>query len=611
MILVLLRNRTSYFRPYRHYFVAIYAAFLVFPIRELLTIFIPAQFPPRFSVEVLIVPAISIAMLWGHLATRLYLYPIPFSLKQAFTKPSKPIHFGFLLYTVPMVTILAAVFLLPGAVQDIPVKAAYFLSQDSSPTPRLSAEFLAIGVTVLIAFVSYPFTVLVIIRSQLKDPEVRYALRTISTSFGVISALIFVVNASASLGFNLASLAYSASVALLAIVDRAFSRPNFLKAFLGLVPGLESRYAGKRPDMRVLIYKKEEEKFGPLARFVNEGVNQDSLVVYFYRGDAMVVRDGLSREGFASKQPLMKRNLRFTPFSSLYEDEERLDEEAALTFISGLKAEAKALGKNGLRIIVDYEEHSERSYSRFVDHLADPRWTSTGHYVWVLMAFSEEAFRGQESTLTLLRSKIDTLDLSDVVDTFSKSVGLSHSDIAGKKILLEYDPLSEYERILKSLLSEAYSNFERSVVFTRKDSPVYAALGEQTGAKMFLLTPRVSYPRVEEENRVLLPVYDSSLQLDALNKTIEAYAGASFTIIFDGISHFIFTLGPDRALSLVRQAMELMVSSKVTAVFLINGNAHDKKTVSSFENLFDIEIFCSAGTRVPRVRRSLSLEASR
>jgi hypothetical protein len=99
--------------------------------------------------------------------------------------------------------------------------------------------------------------------------------------------------------------------------------------------------------------------------------------------------------------------------------------------------------------------------------------------------------------------------------------------------------------------------------------------------------------------------------LDALNKTIQAYAGASFTIIFDSISHFIFTLGPDRALSLVRQAMELMISSKVTAVFLMNEGAHEQKTISIFANLFDMEIFCEAGARIPRIKKSVSLEAIR
>jgi hypothetical protein len=104
----------------------------------------------------------------------------------------------------------------------------------------------------------------------------------------------------------------------------------------------------------------------------------------------------------------------------------------------------------------------------------------------------------------------------------------------------------------------------------------------------------------------LLPTYDTSLLLDALNKTIEAYSGSSFTIIFDNISHFVFTLGPERTYSLVRQALELMTSDKITAIFSMNSKAHEQKITSTFENMFDIEILCESGSRVPEVRKKIA-----
>jgi hypothetical protein len=108
---------------------------------------------------------------------------------------------------------------------------------------------------------------------------------------------------------------------------------------------------------------------------------------------------------------------------------------------------------------------------------------------------------------------------------------------------------------------------------------------------------------MENENLFLLPTYDTSLLLDALNKTIEAYSGSSFTIIFDNISHFVFTLGPERTYSLVRQALELMVSDKITAFFSMNSKAHDQKVLSTFENMFDVEVIYETGARNPEVRR--------
>ena len=124
---------------------------------------------------------------------------------------------------------------------------------------------------------------------------------------------------------------------------------------------------------------------------------------------------------------------------------------------------------------------------------------------------------------------------------------------------------------------------------------------------MLLLTTKVSKPSIEKENLVLLPAYDSSLILDSLDKTIETYAAAHFTVIFDDITHMIFMLGQERAYGLVRQALELMVSDKVTAIFLMNLKAHDHKMISIFESLFDIEIESRPEARVPEVRKKVSM----
>ena len=609
MILHLRKNSTSYFRPYRNYFIAIYCAFLLFPIREVSVIFLQSTLVVQVSTHAMVAGAITIAMLWGDLATRLYVYPGRFSVRYALTKPRRAIDYVFILYTLPMVATLVGSFILPGAIADTPVKATYPLSNTTSVTVGIGANLLALASIVIVAFVGYPFFVLVRLRSLLKDREVRYALRVIAVCFGIISALLLILD-SGTFGVNISGLGHLVSVSLLFVVGRAFSKPSFLKSFLRVTPSLEPRYAYQREDMRVLIYRRGGEKFVPISRFVRDGISQDGLVAYFYKGDAEEIMDGLASNGLDIRQSMMKRSLRLIPFTSLYQSEGVLDEEAALGYWVGLVEEVRALGKSSLKLVVDYEDHSERPYTKFISHLTDSRWATPDHFVNVLMAFSDTAFQGQETALTLLESKIASTKLSDANDTFSRTVGLSHSEITGKKILLEYDPGSDYEKVINSLLGESASNFERAAIFTRRDSPLYPVVAKQPGMKIFILTSRVSYPR-KEESHVLLPAYDSSLLLDAINKTIEAYEGTNCTIIFDGISHYIFTLGPDRTLSLVRQGLELMVSDKVTAVFLLNAGAHDQKTISTFENLFDLELVSREGARIPEVKRRLILAAER
>src|SRR5207237_3639014 len=103
------------------------------------------------------------------------------------------------------------------------------------------------------------------------------------------------------------------------------------------------------------------------------------------------------------------------------------------------------------------------------------------------------------------------------------------------------------------------------------------------------------------------PAYIYLYRLDAFNKTINSHACSSFTIIFDNISHLVLTLGPERTYSLVRQALELMISDKITAIFSMNSKAHDQKIMSTFENMFDLELVCEAGRSVPAIRKKITV----
>jgi MEDS: MEthanogen/methylotroph, DcmR Sensory domain len=610
MVLFLIREPLSYFRPYKSYFVAIYAFFNAFPISQLVLVFYPEADLIRLTTQAFAASAAIIATLWGLLVTKLYFYPEKFSLRSALANPRKPMHLAYLLYLVPMVFLVVLTIADPTSIDPSPSRQAFYVLDNASfEAVGLSSFLLSIAAVVIIAFTLYSFVVLSRLRSQLRDREVRGALRVIARCFAAIATLLLFGYSSASFGYSLLGLVHFVSVILLVIAVTAFKRPTFLRSFLGLVPSLGPNPVVMRGDQIVLIYGNSDTKVNPIARFVNEGVNQQNRVLYYHSNDEASVREELSRNGVDVKHNLTKGNLRLPSIDSLYQGENLLDEEAAIGQIQELVNETKALGKTGLRIVIDYSDTTKRPYQKFVNHIADPRWSTPDHYAQVMMTFADRAFEDEKPTLELLKSKIPVIDLTESSDVFSRTVGLSHDEIAGQKILLEYDPLSGYERILRSLATEATSNFERVILFTRKDSPIHSAMENEPGLKMFVLTSRVSYPKVESENVVLIPAFDSSLILDSVNKTIEAYSSTPFTIIFDNISHQIFTLGTERAHSFVRQALELMVSDRITGVFLLNYPAHDQKTVSMFEELFDLELMSRPGARIPEVKKKLSLTA--
>jgi len=606
MILSLVRDPLSYFQSYKNYFVAIYLAFLSFPASDLVFIFSPDLAWMRIATLAFVTSGASIAMLWGFVSTRLYLYPEPLTLKRIFSSPFRPIFLIYAIYLVPMILGILVAWIVPSAILTDPSnQVTYVLEGVMLPSATIGPILLGIGGVLVTAFTCYPLAVLSRLRSQLKDKEVRRALMIIASAFGAISFSLLISMALSFQGYSIRGSANLLSVLLIVVAVRAFRKPTFLKAFLGVVPSLESSPTATRYDQMILIHTASDEKFGSFSKYIVDSVSQRNRVIYFHQADEATIREGLSRQGIDVTRYTLKGSLRLLTMGSIYPRKGLLD-ETPLELVKELLLEAKTLGNEGLSVILDYDDFAVRPLQKFVQHLTDPRWTSPDHSLHVLMAFDSTVFRGEEAFLAQLESKIRTLDLSESTDTFSSTVGLSHEEIAGRKILLEFDPQSDDDRIFKSLLGESASHFERTVVFTRKGRPVYSLALRQPAARIFVLTSRVSYPKVENENLVLLPSYDTSLILDALNKTIEAYAGSSFTIVFDSITHFVFTLGPERTYSLVRQALELMISNKITAIFAMNSKAHDQKTMSTFEGMFDLEIIDELGKGVPQIRKKLA-----
>ena len=608
MVLFLIREPLSYFRPYKNYFIAIYAFFNAFPISQLVLVFDADPTPIRLSTQAFSASAAVIATLWGLLVTKLYFHPEVFSIRTAFKDFRRPIHLAFILYLVPMVLLVVTTATDPTSIDpSMGRQAFYVLDNTRSQAVGLSSFLLTIAATVIVFFTVYSFIVLSRLRSQLRDQEVRGALQIIARCFAAISGLLLFGYSSASFGYSLLGMVNLTCVVLLVVAVTAFKRPTFLRAFLGLVPSLGPNPAVLRGDQIVLVYENEQSRMTSISRFVNEGLNQQERVLYFHSNSDSSAREELARNGVDVKSNLTKRALQLPSIESLYQGANFLDEEAAIGQVEVEISDTRALGKNGLRIVVEYDETLKRPYQNFVNHVTDPRWATPDHYVKVMMTFNIRAFENEQPTLSLLKSKVPVIVLTESSDAFSRTVGLSHDVMAGQKILLEFDPLSSYEKILRSLATEAASNFERVVLFTRMDSPIHSIMADEAGLKMFVLTSKVSYPKVESENVVLIPAFDSSLILDSINKTIEAYASNPFTIIFDNISHQIFTLGTERAHSFVRQALELMVSNSITGIFLMNYPAHDMKTVSMFENLFDLELISRPGARIPEVRKKVSL----
>jgi len=174
---------------------------------------------------------------------------------------------------------------------------------------------------------------------------------------------------------------------------------------------------------------------------------------------------------------------------------------------------------------------------------------------------------------------------------FSKTLGLNHKQLVGRKILLEFDPASHCEKAIQDFVDEALANTEQIIVFTRKSSSIYSSLREEKTVKFFCLTQQFSIPKESSENEVLLPSGDTSLMLSVLDKTLKAYPQSAINVVFDSLSDLVLSIGFDKTYLFLKYAVEILASTKNTALFLLNQTAHDPKVTSSLRSLFSDQIF--------------------
>jgi len=169
---------------------------------------------------------------------------------------------------------------------------------------------------------------------------------------------------------------------------------------------------------------------------------------------------------------------------------------------------------------------------------------------------------------------------------FSKTFDLNHQQMVGRRILLEFDPASNYEKAIQDFATEALAHLEPIVIFTRRGSAIHSSLGEQTAVKFFCLTQQVSSPKEFSENEMLLPSNDTSLMLDVFDKTLKAHPQGVVNVVFDSLSDLVLSVGFEKTYRFMRYAVEMLASPRNTVLFLLNQNAHDPKVTSSLRGLF-------------------------
>lgn len=187
-------------------------------------------------------------------------------------------------------------------------------------------------------------------------------------------------------------------------------------------------------------------------------------------------------------------------------------------------------------------------------------------------------------------------------DVFSTTLGLKHEQMEGINILLEFDPQSRYENVIKDFATEALDNTKPTVIFTRRGSAIHSSLSEYKGVKFFCLTENVSVPKEFSENQVLLPSRDTSLMLGILDSALKAHPQVAINVVFDNLSDLLLSIGFDKTYRFIKFALEILYSPKNTVLFLLNQTAQDPKITSHIRNLFGNQVsFGKEGMQVTKL----------
>ncbi len=219
-------------------------------------------------------------------------------------------------------------------------------------------------------------------------------------------------------------------------------------------------------------------------------------------------------------------------------------------------------------------------------------------YLFAAAAFSATAATFRRATLlsSFFLPVAAPVPVTGPSSTFSGRLGLEADRILGRTFLLEINPAVRYEESIRDLALELSSKGQVLFAFTSKGSPVYAALSGHDNVRFFTLTTRVSYPKPGDlPTEVLVPAGDQSVILNVLHKTLTSNPELKLGLVFDSVTDLLLSSGLETTFKFLKQAIEMVSTYGVTAVFLITGGAHSEREVSVVKSLFSNQLSYGSG----------------
>jgi hypothetical protein len=361
-------------------------------------------------------------------------------------------------------------------------------------------------------------------------------------------------------------------------------------------------------ELAVLTYTSAADKMKVFSSFILEGLEKGELVFYTYPDkESPTVRRNLVQNGIdpeRGKKCEKKGSLILRSLTEHYIPNRVFDKKNIIKKELELRDAVKKAGYKHFRYLDDLGNLSfmGAQWQAFIDYWYDPAWgpqsnsdssTSKEPPITELTAINVENMNDKTAhdILNALsrrkQSSTRLIDFLEYAHAFSERIDVTHKELLGRRFLLEFDPASDYERIVEDFAKVALANLEPIYIFTRTVSGVREFLAQQRSIRFVLMSSSTSTSKSISENQIVLPADDTPQILDVLRDILSENADENLFLIFDNLSELIMCVGFDRVYKFLLYALEMMDSKRATALFLLNKNAHEPSSVSQIRGLFN------------------------
>ncbi len=435
--------------------------------------------------------------------------------------------------------------------------------------------YLASSSLLLASFIALPVFSFYEQSRRVQDPKASGSIRLISLCWACFGLITFLQEAFAG---SYASLVKSfgslADGTLFVLVSFALREPTILSRIVTGGEMIFQAVSSRTEEDTIVLYNTESDRKRLVERFVDDGIaTGQELVFYVIKSEVPFYRATLKGTGTDRAR---LRDTQTTIQSIDFGAGETLSDLAVPPGFHRSKRELVDLGELSLD-----QCNLIMSKVKSLDNLPGPRRRPR---IWALNV--EEAQSGTLEALREANPKARVRDIALQQDSFSKLLNTKHQALSRSRILLEYDPASNYEDAVQKFAREFQANVEPIAIFTSMGSPTFRQFRGQHNLRMFTFSTKTSTPSKVSEELVLLPERDTSLLLDAVDKLLQANHGRLVGMVFDVFTDLILFQGFEKSYGVLSSVVEMSESESASTLVLINFTALDERSLNGVRGLF-------------------------